>query len=77
MSVRRSAGPLVRPLVGRSVGWSVGNLFFWRAETKTANNLFCVYELVFLSYLMQYEYLIEFNNKYTYTSDLVHVIHHF
>ena len=36
----------VCPSVGPSVGRSVGNLFFRRAETKTANDLFRVYELV-------------------------------
>jgi len=39
VSVRPSVGPSVRP--------SVRNLFFWLAETKTANDLFRVYELVF------------------------------
>ena len=34
-----------------SVGPSVRNLFFRRAETKTANDLFRVYELVFCSLL--------------------------
>ena len=42
MSVRPSVGPSVR----RSVRRSVRNLFFRRAETKTANDLFRVYELV-------------------------------
>ena len=38
----------IRGCVRRSVGPSVRNLFFRRAETKTANALFRVYELVLL-----------------------------
>ena len=41
--------PSVRRSVGRSVRRSVGNHFFRRAETKTANDFFRVYELVFIS----------------------------
>ena len=43
--VRPLVGPSVGPSIGRSVGWSVTS-FFWRAETKTANDLFRVYKLV-------------------------------
>jgi len=45
-SVRRSVRPSVRPSVGPSVGPSVRNLFFRRAETKTANDLCRVSGLV-------------------------------
>ena len=40
--------PSVGPSVRGSVGPSVRNHFFRRAETKTANDLFRVYELVLL-----------------------------
>ena len=49
--VLRSVGPsvcrCVGPSVSRSVGPSVGNLFFRRAETKTANDFCRVSGLVF------------------------------
>ena len=43
---RNSIRGCVRPPVRPSVGPWVRNLFFRRAETKTANDLFRVYELV-------------------------------
>ena len=46
ISIRGFVRLSVRWSIGPSVGPSVGNLFFWRAETKTANDLFHVYELV-------------------------------
>ena len=52
-SIRGCVRPSVRRSVGRSVRQSVRrlvrNLVFRRAETKTANDLFRVYELVSLS----------------------------
>ena len=36
---------LITSIVTKSVGPSITS-FFWQAETKTANNLFCVFELI-------------------------------
>ena len=61
---RDSIRGCVRPSVCPSVGRSVGNLFFRRAETKTANDLFCVYKLV-LEFLFCYffcNFFLNFNN---------------
>ena len=55
-SVGPSVGPLVGPSIGPSVRWSVHptvhpsvTSFFWRAETKTANDLCRVSGLVYLA----------------------------
>ena len=70
LSVGPSVGPSVGSLVGQSVSWSVswsvGWLYFCSAgRDKPVNNLFCVYELVFIIIKLA-SYIL---NKATYTAD--------